>query len=143
VVTLFVDGEGRYLQDDGGPWLHDIHDFLNGWLPPSRLTNGKRAYSRTLFIPSDFPPGSYQVVVGLQEPPPPSREASKAGGEFYGAGSWQAAWRTAGRGAWGSTLRFGSSEGGADRLWKVSKAAGKVFDGRLAVVGEVEIVAPE
>jgi hypothetical protein len=111
VVVLFVDKDNLYYEMEGGPWLHDIHDFLNGWLSPTAMKDGKKyIYKRTVFIPSDFPQGSYRVLIGLQKPAPPTQGSRKAGGEFYAAGSWQATWRYGGRGGWDATQKIVASK---------------------------------
>ncbi len=139
VVVLLVDSEGKYPQVDGGPWLHDIHDWLNDWETPGRMKTGKTyAYDRWLFVPSNFPPGKYRVAVGLQVPLPPKSAIPKAGGEFYGDGTWQAAWRVAGRGSWDSTMRFDTgSPDEVNRLLPVTSPG--ALEGRFILAGEVEI----
>ncbi len=135
VVVLFVDQDNQYHEMDGGPWLHDIHDFLNGWLPPSGMKAGKKyVYKRTVFIPPDFPPGDYRVLIGLQKPAPPQQGSLKAGGEFYGSGAWQATWRYGGRGGWDATQKIATSKdpSGENRFLPIRTSRKPVHEGTFA-----------
>jgi Protein of unknown function (DUF2723) len=85
VTVYFVDDQGAYPLKQGLLWLHDIHEPFNGRLPWSGLHRGFwYGEERVLFVPSDFPPGHYRIVVGLQKP----GEAPRTGrepftGDFY------------------------------------------------------------
>ena len=68
-VVIFVDDKGQYPEAGGALWFHDTHECLNGWFRPGDLDPKKfYAYERMLFVPSNFPPGRYRILVALQKP---------------------------------------------------------------------------
>jgi hypothetical protein len=138
-VVLLVDDQGNYPMSGGGLWLHDTHDLLNDWFALSDLDPRKTyAYDRKLFVPSNFPPGKYRVIMALQPAAPPSKGTQEAGGEFYGDGSWQAAWQFGGRGTWDGTEHMTAGKGADQLILPVGGTAPRML-GKFAVVGRVEI----
>jgi hypothetical protein len=139
VLVLLVDEKGGYPTADGGLWLHDTHDCLNGWYALSTLDPRKTyRYERKVFVPSNFPVGTYHVIAALQHVVPPQQDVQKAGGEFYGDGSWQAAWQFGGRGTWGGVERMTAGKGQNQLIPLTGGTASRLLD-RFAVVGAVEI----
>ena len=139
VLVLLVDDKGGYPMADGGLWLHDTHDCLNGWYVLSTLDTRKTyRYERKVFVPSNFPAGTYRVIAALQPAVPPKEGVQEAGGEFYGDGSWQAAWQFGGRGTWGGVQRMTAGKGENQLMPIVGGYAPKMLE-RFAVVGEVSI----
>ena len=69
IAVYFVDDQGAYRLKDGLLWLHDVHESFYGLMSFTRM-KPRLWYEekRTLFVPSDFPPGRYRVMVGLQKP---------------------------------------------------------------------------
>jgi hypothetical protein len=85
VAVYFVDRQGAYPLKDGLLWLHDIHAPFSGRLPWRGLRGGFwYGEERTLFVPSDFPPGRYRIVVGLERGVEKPRKGLEAfNGDFY------------------------------------------------------------
>lgn len=139
-VVLLVDENGDYpVPPGGGFYLHDIHPCLNRWFPLHSLDPSKTyAYDRKLFIPSNFPPGRYRVVVALQAEEAPRAGRQEAGGEFYGDGAWQEERQFGTRGTVGGVEKLTAGRGAEERWEPVGGTAPRPWD-RLAVVGEVVI----
>lgn len=140
VVALFIDSKGDYWMKNGVFWLQDIHDPIGGsfsGLKPGFMYREKRI----LFIPSDFPPGNYALVVGLQKQEPVGKGQESFGREFYERNASQNLDKFMGRGENGALVQF-SSEGGEawkGSLWPVTKSLYPIADPRFVPVAEVEI----
>ncbi len=145
VIALFADDEGNYRMRNGVFWLHDIHDGPQG--PLSNLKPGyEYTEKRVLFIPSDFPPGNYHLVVGLQRSATPRREGQEPHGmEFYERSQFQTLDKFLGRGETGNVVQFTAALDPTlgDRLWPVTKSVPKMMDPRFVPAAEVKITAPE
>jgi hypothetical protein len=100
---------------------------------------------RILFIPSDFPPGNYHLVVGLQKPVPAIREGQEAyGKEFYERGDAQNLDKFLGRGEEKAVVQFAAAlvDSPGNGLWPVTKSADKLMDSRFAPVADLRISDP-
>jgi len=145
VVALFADDHGNIWMKDGVFWFHDIHEGpLNSF---SRLNPGKECLEkRVLFIPSDFPPGLYHLVVGLQKKNPAKNTGHEIfDREFYERSGYQNLGKFLGRGENGAQVQFSNLSSGSsgDDLWPVTRSAGPLFDPRFAAVAELEILPAE
>jgi hypothetical protein len=142
VAGLFTDANGNYLMRDGIFWLHDIHEAPTGTM--ARLKPGfLYEDTRILFIPSDFPPGKYRLVVGLQKQLPARGEGHEVfNREFYERNSSQNLDKFMGRGEGGNIVQFSPATSGnfPDDLWTVTQSARPAGDPRFATVGELEIL---
>ncbi len=143
VVALFIDPRGNYWTRDGVFWLHDIHELPAG--KPAAMKLG-RPYEdrRILFIPSDFPPGNYALVVGLQKQEPVGKGQESFGREFYERNSAQNLDKFMGRGEKGAMVQFSSEAGEAWKgsLWPVTQSEYPIADPRFVPVAKVQIQAP-
>jgi hypothetical protein len=141
VVALFADDHGNFWMKDGVFWLHDIHEGpLDSF---SRLKPWKECVEqRVLFIPSDFPPGRYHLMVGLQKKVPPrktGREAFDRG--FYERSGYQNLGKFLGRGENGAQVQFSNLSGpSGDDLWPVTQSLEPLADPRFAPVADLEIL---
>jgi len=143
VMVLFLDEKGNYPLKDGVFWLHDIHE------PPlysfSRLQRGKTYdEERVLMVPSDFPPGMYQVVVALQKMPAEIRSGQESfRQEFYERASAQNLEKFTGRGENQSLVQFSVGAGKAgDDFWPATEGIVMPGDSRFAEAGTVRITPP-
>ena len=143
VVALFADDQGNYWMRNGVFWLHDIHE---GPLGRSLMKPGfGYEEKRILFIPSDFPPGNYHLVVGLQKPVPSKQEGQEAyGKEFYERGGVQNLDKFLGRGEEKAVVQFAAAMADSleNGLWPVTKSAVKLMDTHFAPVADLRILAP-
>ncbi len=141
VVALFVDRDGHYLMKDGVLWLHDIHE---GPFQTAAQVKSPSCWwdRRLMFIPSDFPPGHYQLVVGLQKKIAVGEKGWESfRREFYERSGEQNLEKFSGRGEIGSILQFSPGDNAAlsDNLWPVTKSLSPLSDPRFAPVAEVTI----
>jgi hypothetical protein len=140
VVGLFITPHGNYWTKNSVFWLHDIHE-----VPAGLVSNMKfgRLYEekRILFIPSDFPPGNYALVVGLQkQAPPPMAGQEPFNREFYERDNEQNLDKFMGQGENGSVAQF--STGGAswkEGLWPVTKSLYPIANPRFVPVAVLQI----
>lgn len=141
VVILFVDKDGHYLMKDGILWLHDIHEG------PFQAAAQAKSLScwwdrRLVFIPSDFPPGSYRLMVGLQKKIAVGEKGWESfRREFYERNGEQNLEKFSGRGSVGSVLQFlpGQDKSISNELWPVTKSLFPLVDPRFAPVAEITI----
>jgi hypothetical protein len=142
VVALLVDGQGNYLTRDGVFWVHDIREVPMESLyrvPVGRETVEKRI----LFIPSDYPPGSYQWMVGLQRKVPTRNEGKETfNREFYDRASSQDLEKFRGRGENEALVQF-TNESLGNGLWPLTQGSTMGVDGRFSAVSTLEIQKPE
>ncbi len=144
VVALFADSQENYWMKNGVFWLHDIHD------PPLGSFNRLKAgltyeEKRILFIPSDYPPGRYQLVVGLQKQVPRQEGREAFEREFYERNAYQDLDKFLGREVGGAVVHFSAQDSGdvLKGLWPVTKSSTVLMDPRFAPVAEVEIESPD
>jgi hypothetical protein len=140
-VALFADEQGNYWMRNGVFWLHDIHEAPFGRNSLMKLGFGYEE-KRILFIPSDFPPGNYRLVVGLQKPVPPIQEGREAyEKEFYERGAAQNLDKFLGRGEEKAVVQFAAAMAGPleNGLWLVTKSADKLVDPHFAPVADLRI----
>ena len=141
VIALFADDAGNYWTQNGAFWLHDIHEGPMG--RPSEMKPGyEYAEKRILFIPSDFPPGHYHLVVGLQKLSAVRMEGNESyGKEFYERSGYQSLDKFMGRGDRGAVVQFSpdSSATVGNDLWPVTKCARSAADPRFAIVADLDI----
>ena len=142
VVALFIDSHGSYWTKNDVFWLHDIHSLPAG--PPSQMKPGM-TYEDTqiLFIPSDYPPGDYALVVGLQKQEPVEKGLESFSREFYERNAVQNLDKFMGRGENGAVVQFsaGGTEAWKAGLWPVTKSRYPIADPRFVPVAQVEIQA--
>ncbi len=130
VIALFADEQGNYWMKNGVFWLHDVHDRPLGDFSRMKPGYGYKE-KRILFIPSDFPPGNYHLVVGLQKKAPPKQEGQEAyGKEFYERGGAQNLDKFLGRGEDKAVVQFTAALTGPleNGLWPVTKSTDKLMD---------------
>ncbi len=145
VVALFADDQGNYFMKNNVFWLHDIHEGPLGHLGlmrPGYLYEEKRI----LFIPSDFPPGRYHLVVGLQKPALSRMEGRETyGREFYERGGFQNLDKFMGRGENNAVVQFSAamSDPMEMGLWRVTQSASKLMDSHFAPGAGLEIEAAD
>jgi hypothetical protein len=140
VAVLFADEKGNYWMKDGVLWLHDIHE-----IPIPVTTMGKDLEyleKRVLFIPSDFPEGTYQLVVGLQRQIPLKNQGRESFvREFYERSGAQNLDKFTGRGENQAVVQFSTTsspmEGGG--FWPVTKSSAALTDPRFVPAGTLEI----
>lgn len=145
IVALFTDEKGNYWMKNGLFWLHDVHEPFDGSFQDIRqdeLCEEKRV----VFIPSDYPPGHYRLVVGLQKQMSagqPGSESFKQ--EFYERGAAQEMEKFSGRGDEGGVVQFSASTTSnlPDELWPVTKSRVPLMDPHFVPVAEVEILPAE
>ena len=143
VMVIFLDEQGNYQVKEGVFWLHDIHEpplYSFARLKPGRVYDEERV----LMIPSDFPPGTYRVMVALQKSPAEidaGHESFKQ--EFYERASAQNLDKFMGRGENQALVQFspGAGKGGND-FWPVTEGNVLSGDSRFAEVGTVSINLP-
>ena len=125
-------------------WLHDIHEGPLGGL--SRLKSGFiYGESRILFIPSDFPPGNYRLVLGLQKPVPAKQGGVEAfGKEFYERSDAQNLDKFLGRGEDKAVVQFSAAISAPveNGMWLVTKSADKLMDSHFATAADLRILVP-
>lgn len=141
LVGLFVDGEGNYAMRNGVLWLHDIHSLPSGFFTGMK-PGSMHEERRILFIPSDFPPGRYRFVVGLQKKAPARREGKESfEQEFDERAAAQNLDKFLGRGENGALVQFAPMPSGApgEGLWPVAKSLTPLADPRFAPVAELRI----
>jgi hypothetical protein len=141
-VVLLVDDRGRYWTRDGIWSFQDIHDLPAGYftgIKPGFVSDEKRI----LFIPSDFPPGRYHLVIGLQKEGPGKGEGREAyDREFYERDSTEDFDKFMGRGEKGAVVQFKPEDSGSGTLWPLTRWKGTLADSRFAPAALVTVVKP-
>jgi hypothetical protein len=142
LVALFADDQGNYWTRDGVLWLQDIHEISSSYftqMKPGWVYEEKRI----LFIPSDFPAGSYRLMMGFQKIAPTKGEGQESfNREFYERSAAQDLDKFMGKGGNGSVIQFSTLgpdvfKGG---FWPVKKSQlPPPADPRFAPVANVEI----
>jgi len=140
VVALFIDRKGNYWTQNGVFWLQDIREPVDGsfsGLKPGFMYREKRI----LFVPSDFPPGNYALVVGLQKQEPVGKGQEAFSREFYERNAAQNLDKFMGRGENGAMVQFSSESGDAWKgaLWPVTKSLYPIADPRFVPVATLSI----
>ena len=80
IAVYFADAQGSYQMKAGLLWMHDVHESFYGLMTFAQMRpHYWYEEKRVLFVPSDFPPGHYRVMVGLQKP----GEAPRIGQESF------------------------------------------------------------
>ncbi len=145
VVGLFSDEKGNVWMKNGVFWFHDIHEGPLGLL--ARMRPGlEYEEKRILFVPSDFPPGRYQLAVGLQKAAPDRFAGKEAfGREFYERGGYQDLGKFMGRGEDGAVVQFSAAAAGplGLGLWPTAQVSGKNREIRFVPAAELEILPAE
>ncbi len=146
VVVYFVDDQGAYPLKDGVLWFHDIHAPFSGRLSWSQLRPGLwYGEERTLFVPSDFPPGHYRMVVGLQRGVEKPRQGlENFNGDFYDRAEAQDLEKFTGEPGGGFFTQYApeTSEDLPSDFFSLTPARMPAENPAFAPVGEIEITAP-
>jgi hypothetical protein len=139
VVALFTDEKGSYSTREGVFWLHDIHEPFG-----NTFTNLKPGLEyvekRVVMIPSDYPPGKYQLMLALQKQNIKETGQETFNKEFYERSAAESLDKFEGRGQNGSLVQFSTaSQSDADNFWPVSQSFLPVVDTRFAPTASLEI----
>ena len=142
VLALFTDEKGSYSTREGLFWLHDIHQpfgLLFDQLKPGLSYIEKRI----VMIPSDYPPGRYQLMVALQKQIHQQAGQETFNKEFYERSAAESLDKFQGRGQNGSLVQFSTAQGNVDNLWPVSQSFLPIVDSRFAPTASLEIESPD
>ncbi|HVM33277.1 MAG TPA: DUF2723 domain-containing protein [bacterium] len=145
-AVYFVDDGGLYPMRGGNLWLHDIHPPFGGRLPFGRLAPGT-AYGeqRVLFIPSDFPPGRYHLMVALQKSGGKPRAGQESfTGDFYDRAGEEDLEKFTGRPGEGFFTQFAPETGEKSSAFvPLTYRAAPGPSPYFAKAGDLQITAPE
>jgi hypothetical protein len=143
VLGLFTDEKGAYSTREGVFWLHDIHQPFGGVF--EALKPGlEYVEKRVILIPSDYPPGRYQLMLALQKKILQEQGQETFNKEFYERSASQSLDKFQGRGQNGSLVQFSTdSQNSIDNLWPISQSLLPVIHSRFAPVASLEIESPE
>ncbi len=145
VAVYFVDERGDYPLKDGLLWFHDIHAPFSGRLPWSGLRGGFwYGEERTLFVPSDFPPGLYRIVVGLQRGVERPRQGlENFNGDFYDRAEAQDLEKFTGEPGGGFFAQYAPETSGnlPSDFFSLTLSQTPVENPYFAPAGEIEITA--
>jgi hypothetical protein len=142
-LVLFTDEKGSYSTREGLFWLHDIHE------PFGRLFTGLKpgleyVEKRVVMIPSDYPPGKYQLMLALQKQTVQEKGQETFNKEFYERSASESLDKFQGRGENGSLVQFSTvAQGNADNLWPVGQSLLPVIDSRFVPAASLEIQSPD
>jgi hypothetical protein len=139
VVALFADDKGSYPTREGVFWLHDIHEPFGSTF--ANLKPGlEYVEKRVVMIPSDYPPGKYQLMLALQKQNVKETGQETFNKEFYERSTAESLDKFEGRGQNGSLVQFSTaSQSNADNLWPVDQSFLPVFDARFVPTAFLEI----
>ncbi len=142
VLALFADEKGSYSTREGLFWLHDIHEPFGSTF--ANLKPGlEYVEKRVVMIPSDYPPGKYQLMLALQKQTAKEIGQETFNKEFYERSAAESLDKFQGRGQNGSLVQFSrASQGNGDNLWPVCQSLLPVTDSRFAPVASLEIKSP-
>jgi hypothetical protein len=142
VMALFADDQGNYWMRNGLFWFHDIHEPPSGsfkGLEPGFVYEDKR----TLFVPSDLPPGRYHLAVALQKRMVRKEGREAFDKEFYERNAFQNLDKFQGRGEDRAVVQFAADPGSfTEGFWPVTQSLSPVTQGRFAVVADIVVEAP-
>ena len=143
VVALFTDDKGSYPTREGLFWLHDIHEPFGSTF--ANLKPGlEYVEKRIVMIPSDYPPGNYQLMLALQKQTAKEEGQETFNKEFYERSAAESLDKFEGRGQNGSLVQFSTAaQSDADNLWPVSQSLLPVTDARFAPTVTLEIQSPD
>jgi hypothetical protein len=143
VVALFTDDKGSYPTREGLFWLHDIHEPFGSTF--ANLKPGlEYVEKRVVMIPSDYPPGKYQLMLALQKQTPKEEGQETFNKEFYERSAAESLDKFEGRGQNGSLVQFSTAtQSDANNLWPVSQSLLPVTDARFAPAAALEIQSPD
>jgi len=143
VVVLFTDDKGSYPTRDGLFWLHDIHEPFGSTF--SGLKPGlEYVEKRVVMIPSDYPPGKYQLMLALQKQTLKEEGQETFNKEFYERSAAESLDKFEGRGQNGSLVQFSTaSQSNADNLWLVNQSLLPAVNARFVPTAFLEIQSPD
>ncbi len=143
VVVLFTDDKGNYPTRDGLFWLHDIHEPFGSTF--SGLKPGlEYVEKRVVMIPSDYPPGKYQLMLALQKQTPKEEGQETFNKEFYERSAAESLDKFEGRGQNGSLVQFSTaSQSNVDNLWPVNQSLLPPVNSRFVPTAFLEIQSPD
>ena len=144
IMTLFTDEKGNYWMRGNVVWLHDIHEtpFFAGNMKPGL----EYVEKRVLLIPSDFPPGTYFLMVGLQKGMTPKEEGRETFNQgFYERSGAQNLDKFMGRGETGAVVQFSTLSSGlaGEGLWPLVKSAVPPAGPHFVPAARLEIIATD
>jgi hypothetical protein len=143
VLALFTDDKGNYSTREGVFWLHDIHEPLGSTF--ASLKPGlEYVEKRVVMIPSDYPPGKYQLMLALQKQTDKETGQETFNKEFYERSASESLDKFEGRGQNGSLVQFSTaSQSKPDNLWPVSQSLLPVTDLWFVPAAFLEIQSPD
>lgn len=142
VLALFTNEKGSYSTREGLFWLHDIHEPFGSTF--ANLKPGlEYVEKRVVMIPSDYPPGKYQLMLALQKRTAKETGQETFNKEFYERSAAESLDKFQGRGQNGSLVQFSTaSPSSMDNLWPVSQSLLPVAGPWFVPAASLEIQSP-